>query len=222
MQNGKRNVWYGIGFLVAFVIWTGLILAVDVQPLGLSGTKIGFATFNLWFHQLTGVHMHIYTITDWLGLVPIFVCMMFGLLGLLQLMKRRSLCKVDYDILALGGYYIVVIVGYLVFEMLPINYRPIPIEGNMEVSYPSSTTLLVLSVMPTLIFQANRRLYNRVIKRVVTITTMVFSVLMVVGRLIAGVHWFTDIVGGILLSAGLFYMYKAIVLIGCKEDTLGG
>lgn len=221
-QNGKRNLWYGIGFITAFVIWTGLILVVDAQPLGVNGTQIGFATFNLWFHQLTGVHMHIYTITDWLGLVPVFVCMLFGMLGLVQLMQRKSLFKVDYDILVLGGYYIVVILGYLVFEMIPINYRPILIEGNMEVSYPSSTTLLVLSVMPTLIFQANHRLHSHVVKRVVSISTMTFSVLMVVGRLIAGVHWFTDILGGILLSAGLFCMYKAIVLTGCKEDALGG
>ena len=117
----------------------------------------------------------------------------------------------------MGIYYIVVIFGYLVFEMLPINYRPILIEGVMEASYPSSTTLLVLSVMPTLIFQVNRRINNLIIKRVVSICTILFSTFMVIGRLIAGVHWFTDIVGGILLSAGLFYIYKAIVLLNDKE-----
>ena len=118
----------------------------------------------------------------------------------------------DYDILVLGIYYIVVILGYLIFEMIPINYRPILIEGFLEASYPSSTTLLVLSVMPTLRFQVNRRRNNSVIKRVVSICTILFSIFMVIGRLIAGVHWFTDIVGGILLSTGLFYIYKAVVL----------
>lgn len=211
-RNGKRTLLWGVLLVVAFIVWTVLILVVDVQPLGQNGTNIGFATFNLWFHNLTGVHMGIYTITDWLGLVPVFVCMIFAGLGLKQLIQRRSLFQVDYDILVLGIYYIVVILGYLIFEMIPINYRPILIEGFLEASYPSSTTLLVLSVMPTLRFQVNRRRNNSVIKRVVSICTILFSIFMVIGRLIAGVHWFTDIVGGILLSTGLFYIYKAVVL----------
>ena len=212
-QSGKKLLILGTGLLVAFILWTALILIVDVQPLGQNGTNIGFATFNHWFHKLTGVHMSIYVITDWLGLVPILVCMLFGILGLVQLIQRRSLYKVDIDILILGIYYVVVIVAFLSFERVPINYRPILIEGVMEASYPSSTTLLVLSVMPTLIFQTKNRVENRIIRKVVTVLTTSFSVFMVIGRLIAGVHWFTDIVGGILLSAGLFFIYKAIVLL---------
>ena len=80
--------------------------------------------------------MEIYTITDWLGLVPIFICMIFGGIGCVQLMKGRSLFKVDYDIILLGKYYVLVVFGYLIFEMIPINYRPILIEGFMEASYP--------------------------------------------------------------------------------------
>lgn len=212
--SGRKLLILGIGLLIAFLLWTALILLVDVQPLGQNGTNIGFATFNCWFHNLTGVHMSIYTITDWLGFVPIFVCMLFGGLGLVQLIQRKNLFKVDYDILILGVYYIVVIAGFFAFEVFPINYRPILIEGVMEASYPSSTTLLVLSVMPTLVFQVKRRVQNHIIKKVVSVLTTSFSACMVIGRLIAGVHWFTDIVGGILLSTGLFYMYKAVILLG--------
>ena len=214
----NKNLFLGIGLVVAFIIWTCLILTVDVQPLGQNGTDIGFATLNTWFHKLTGVHMGIYVITDWLGLVPVFVCMAFGCLGLVQLIKRKHLLKVDYDILILGVYYIVVIAGYLLFEIIPINYRPILIEGRMEVSYPSSTTLLVLSVMPTLIFQMKRRIDHLVAKKLITIVTAAFTFFMVIGRLIAGVHWITDIIGGVLLSIGLFYIYKACVLFGEKEN----
>ena len=210
-RNGNRLLVTGTIWFVAFIVWTVLIQKVDVQPAGVNGTEIGFATFNSWFHELTGVHMTIYVITDWLGLVPICVCMIFAGLGFVQLVKRRSLFKVDYDIIVLGIYYIVVIAGYLVFEMIPINYRPMLIEGRMEVSYPSSTTLLVLCVMPTLAEQVKRRVENRMIGRIVSTISIVFSIFMVSGRLISGVHWVTDIIGGMLLSIGLFSIYKAVV-----------
>ena len=208
----KRNLLTGIGFIASFALWTVLIQCVDVQAVGQNDTKIGLAAFNVWFHQLTGVHMTIYTITDWLGLVPIFVCLCFGMLGMVQLIKRRSLLKVDSDILLLGAYYVIVIACYLVFEMIPINYRPVLIEGRLEASYPSSTTLLVLAVMPTLIFQVCRRVENPLIKKVTAVFAISFSAFMVIGRLISGVHWATDIVASVLLSAGLFMLYQSAVM----------
>lgn len=218
-KNGKRLLITGSIWVATFAVWTLLIQSVDVQSVGVNGANIGFATFNSWFHKLTGVHMWIYVITDWLGLVPIGICMMFGGIGFVQLVQRRSLIRVDCDIIILGIYYFVVIAAYLVFEMIPINYRPILIEGVMEVSYPSSTTLLVLCVMPTLTEQMNRRLKSVAVKRTVDIITITFSVFMVVGRLISGVHWFTDIVGSVLLSAGLFCIYKAVIILVSKEEN---
>ena len=212
-KNGKKQLITGVSFMLVFVIWTWLIQKVDVQPVGQKGTDVGFAVLNCWFHKLTGVHMGLYTITDWLGLVPVFVCIVFGGIGLWQLIKRKNLFKVDTDLIYLGIYYVIVIFGYLFFEMCPINYRPILIEGILEASYPSSTTLLVLSVMPTLVLQANRRIENRYLKRIIYAFTIVFSVFMVIGRLVSGVHWFTDIMGAVFLSTGLFYLYKAVVLI---------
>ena len=208
----KRNLLTGAGVLGAFALWTVLIQCVDVQAVGQNGTKIGFADFNVWFHQLTGVHMTIYTITDWLGLVPIIICLCFGVLGLLQLIKRRSLLRVDSDILLLGVYYVLVIVCYLIFEMMPVNYRPVLIEGRLEASYPSSTTLLVLSVMPTLWFQAYRRVSNVTTRKAAEVFVVAFSVFMVIGRLVSGVHWVTDIIGSVLLSAGLYMLYRSAVL----------
>ena len=220
-MKSKETKTLTIGLLLigAFVVWTALIQIVNVQAVGQNGTDVGFATLNMWFHNMTGVHMWIYVVTDWLGLVPVFVCMIFAGIGFAQLVKRRSFIKVDCDIIFLGIYYIVVIFNYLIFEMIPINYRPILIQGIMEASYPSSTTLLVLSVMPTLIFQGNRRLKNETAKKIICIFTYVFSVFMVVGRLISGVHWFTDIVGSVMFSAGVFYIYKAVVLYTDKKKN---
>ncbi|MBO5944179.1 MAG: phosphatase PAP2 family protein [Clostridia bacterium] len=217
--KGMKNLISGIVFIIFFAFWTMLILTIDVQPIGVKGTNIGFATINGWFHSLTGVNMTLYTVTDWLGLVSIFICMIFGFLGFVQLIKRKNLLKVDFDIIILGVYYVIVILCYLIFEMHPINYRPILINGFMEASYPSSTTLLVLCVMPTLVFQVNQRLKSITLKRFITIFTVAFSVFMVVGRLISGVHWLTDIIGSCLLSAGLFYAYKGIVLWNSTKNS---
>ena len=213
MKENKKNTLFAGGiFLIVFILWTILVRTVDVQPIGPNETNVGFAAWNGWFHKLTGVHMELYMITDWLGLIPVFICMIFAGVGLKQWINRRKLFKVDYDILILGIYYVFVILCYLFFEMIPVNYRPILIEGRMEVSYPSSTTLLVLCVMPTLIEQTMRRLKHIKLKLIIRVVTVWFSVFMVLGRLVSGVHWFTDIVGAMILSAGLFLIYKGVVL----------
>ena len=211
-SNKRKGFLWSSVLLLSFAVWTFLIQTVDVQLAGVNGTNVGFASVNTRFHRLTGVHMGIYTVTDWLGLVPIAVCVGFGLLGLMQWIRRKSITKVDRDILLLGGYYILVILGYLIFEMIPINYRPILIDGAMEASYPSSTTLLVLSVLPTLLFQVNRRAKNQTIRRITAAFAVLFSAFMVIGRLVAGVHWLTDIAGSVLLSSGLYSLYRAAVL----------
>ncbi len=202
--------------LIAFVMWTVAIRFIDVQAIGPQESSVGFATINQFVHNLTCVHMSLYTITDWLGLVPLMFVMGFGTLGLIQWIKRKHLLKVDYSILVLGGFYIVVMAAFVLFEVLVINYRPVLIDGILEASYPSSTTMLVMCVMPTAIMQFDTRIKNDVLKRCVTYAITAFIVFMVIGRLVSGVHWFTDIIGGALLSTGLVLMYRAIIGLEVK------
>lgn len=208
----KKLFYGGIGLIAMFALWTFLIQTVDVQYVGQKGTAVGFASLNRWFHEWTGIHKTLYTVTDWLGSVPIFFCTCFGGIGLVQLIQRKSLFRVDSDILILGVYYVIVILGYLIFEMFPINYRPIPINGVLEASYPSSTTLLVLSVMPTVAFQSKRRIKNSIIRKIIAVFAVLFSLFTVIGRTLSGVHWLTDIVGAILFSGGLYLLYVSSVL----------
>ena len=211
MKRVKKSFIVSICLLTAFVLWTVAICFVDVRAIGPQGSSVGFAGINGFVHNLTGVHFSLYNITDWLGLVPIFVCMGFGILGLAQWIKRKSISKVDHDILVLGGFYIITIAAYLFFENVVINYRPVLINGYLEASYPSSTTLLVTCVMPTAIMQFNSRIRNKLLRNIVAATLVAFIAFMVIGRLLSGVHWLTDIVGGALLSSGLVLMYRAIV-----------
>jgi len=215
-EEKQKDFCNAICMLVAFVMWTVAICIVDVQAIGPQESTVGFATINQFIHKLTGVHTVLYTITDWLGLVPIMIVIGFGTLGLVQWIKRKHLRKVDYSIFVLGGFYIVVLAVYALFEMIVVNYRPVLINGYLEASYPSSTTMLVMCVMPTAIMQFNDRIKNDILKRYVVATIAVFIAFMVIGRLASGVHWFTDIIGGVLLSVGLVLLYHAISSLECR------
>ena len=199
--------------LAAFVLWTVLVKCIDVQAIGPLASSVGFAGLNGFIHDLTGANMTLYNITDWLGLVPFAVAAGFGILGLVQWIRRKSLLKVDGSILVLGVFYIVVIAVYLLFECVVINYRPVLINGVLEVSYPSSTTMLVMTVMPTALMQWNQRIKTTVLRRSVLVATVAFIVFMVIGRLISGVHWVSDIIGGAIISTGLVLAYKAVTNI---------
>ena len=196
--------------LTAFGFWTAIVQFVDVQAIGPQGSAVGLATINAFAHALTGVNMRLYLLTDWLSLIPIAIALGFAILGLVQWLQRKKIWKVDYSILLLGGFYIVVFSLYLFFEYFVVNYRPVLIDGVLEGSYPSSTTLLVLCMMPTAQMQLRARIQNAKLEKCVRASIIVFTVLMVAGRLLSGVHWLSDIIGGALLSAGLVTLYDCI------------
>ena len=219
-KTGKVYGYWAGGLLVAFALWTALVCTVDVQAIGPNGSCVGLASVNAFFHELTGGHMSLYVWTDWLSLVPVGFGAGFALLGLGQWIRRRSRRGVDGSIWLLGGFYLAVAAAFLLFEVFVVNYRPILIDGRLEASYPSSTTMLALCVMPTAQMQLRGRIQNHTLRKWVSSTISIFTGFMVVGRLLSGVHWFTDIVGGILLSAGLVLLYYSAVSFLHKKTDL--
>ena len=205
----KHSLSLSFAALTAFVLWTAAVKSIDVQPIGPQNSSVGFATLNAFVHSLTGVHFSLYNITDWLGLVPLCFMLGFAVLGLAQWIKRKSLLKVDRSLLVLGAFYLAVILAYAFFESFIINYRPVLIGGVLEASYPSSTTLLVLTVMPAAAMQLKKRIQKLSFKKIMIFTIDSFIVFMVIGRLLSGVHWFSDIIGSALLSVGLVGLYAA-------------
>ena len=212
-KKNRRLFLVGVSLFAVFVLWTVLVCFVDVRAIGPQESSVGFATLNGYIHDLTGVNMRLYVITDWLGLVPIGVAFGFAVLGLVQWIKRKSLLKVDRSILTLGGFYIVVMAAYVLFEIVVINYRPTLIGGYLEASYPSSTTMLVMCVMPTAMMQFSKRIKNDLFRRCVMFIIIAFIVFMVIGRLVSGVHWITDIIGGALFSTSMVLIYYSIGMV---------
>ena len=212
MKNGNKSILFiGTSLIAAFLIWTILVSYIDVRAIGPQGSRVGFSTLNGYVHKTLGVNILLYTVTDLMGLVPIGIAAGFAVLGLIQLIERKSLVKVDRSLLLLGTFYVVVIFFYLLFEFLVINYRPVLIDGYLEASYPSSTTLLTCCIMPTAIMQFNRRIANVMFKRCIVTLSIAFTAFTVIARLISGVHWLSDIIGGSLLSAGLVMIYYFLI-----------
>ena len=210
MDKKKRGLTLGAFFILLFILWTGLLCFVDIKAIGPRESSVGFATINRFFRDIIGVNFTLYNITDWLGLVPIAFCFGFAIFGLCQWIKRKNILKVDLDILLLGVFYIAVMGVYILFEYITINHRPTLINGYLETSYPSSTTMLVMCVMPTAIMQFNKRINKDIFRRCVFIILSLFTAFMVVGRIISGVHWITDIIGGALISTGLVILYYSV------------
>lgn len=207
-----------ISLLFLFVIFTLSVKIIDVKAVGVNNTEIGFATLNVFIHSFLGVNKSWYNITEFLGVVPIIIVLFFAGIGVYQLIKRKSILKIDRDILMLGVFYIVVAISYLIFEVVVINYRPILVDGVLEASYPSSHTILAICIIGTAIIQVNKRIYNDKIKKYVDFILAMIMILIVVGRLLSGVHWFTDIVGGTILSISfvIFYSYT----IDCLKNKM--
>ncbi len=212
-RKTKGDFYSAASFFVLFVLWTVAVKFVDVRPIGPNASSVGFAAVNGLVHSFTGVHMSLYTLTDWLSFVPVGIVAGFAILGFIQLVKSKSILKVDCDILILGCFYAAVMAVYILFEAVVINYRPVLINGILEVSYPSSTTMLVMCIMPTAAMQLKSRIKNEKIRRWIVWLIFVFTVLMVLARLISGVHWFSDIVGGALLSTALVMSYRGLIKI---------
>jgi undecaprenyl-diphosphatase len=210
MKENRKSQILAASFILAFVLWTVAVRFINVQAIGPEGSRVGFAVLNEYFHDLTGVNMTLYMVTDWLGLVPIGVAASFGMLGLVEWIKRRRITAVDGSLLALGGFYVAVIAVYIFFENVVINYRPILIDGCLEASYPSSTTMLAMCVMPAAMIELNSRIKNKAVRAGVQWLIAAFTAFMVVGRLLSGVHWISDIIGGALISTGLVSGYYSV------------
>lgn len=210
MSKQKRNIIISTTLITLSILFTLLVKVVDVQQIGVEGTSIGFATINQFVFKTLKENELWYNITEILGLVALATVAIYGLIGLTQVIKRKSLLKVDKEIIALGIFYVVVIGIYILFEKVIVNYRPVLIDGIKEASYPSSHTLMTICLCISAII-INKKLFNNKITKYADLLLLVIMSTTVIGRLLSGVHWFTDIIGGILISTALLTTFYTII-----------
>ena len=217
MSSTKKNIIISLSLLLVFIIYIMLVKNVDLKGIGPEGSIVGFSSLNGFVFNLTGENMFFYYLTEVLGVIAIFTAFVYAIIGLNQLIKRKSLFKVDKELLGLGVFYIIVIGLYVLFEIFIVNYRPVLMDGELEASFPSSHTLIALCLCGSAIL-LNKEKYNKLkITRVVNKVLLVVMVLLVVGRILSGVHWFSDILGGVIISSALLMGYYTFLNLG-RED----
>lgn len=198
--------------LSVFVFFTAAVSTIDVQAVGPEGSSVGLAGFNQKVFELFGKNLMWYHITDWLGIAAIVTALGFAVLGCIQIAARKSIKKVDADIIALGIFYLIVVIVYIFFELVIVNYRPVLLEGSLEASYPSSHTMMTLCIMVTAMMQFHLRIRKKPLRIWMNMISGIIIGITIIGRLISGVHWATDIIGGILLSVTLTLFYYAVII----------
>ena len=209
----RSLIWSGC-FFSLFLLLIILVKTVDVAAIGPAGTSIGLAGINGAVRDAIGTHPSMYWMTTVLGYLAILTAAGFAVFGGFQLISRRSLKKVDRSLLALAGLYAAVAVFYVLFEKVVINYRPVLMEAGQtfpEASFPSSHTMLGCTIFVSAGMVLDRYSRDTSLSTVLRAATIVLAVLTVGGRLASGVHWLTDIIGGVLLSAALLCAFTALL-----------
>ena len=211
----KLNRKYGkaaISFAL-FILTIALVTCVDIGSVGPAGTTVGLSHLNKGVHDLIGVHMFWYQVTNLLGFWAILCGAIFACIGLKQLIERKSLKQVDAKILALGGLFVLLGVIYVLFEKVVINCRPVLMEGETvpEASFPSSHTVLAFVIFGAIAMMLKDYLQDKRLVSMLQNACLVLILVSVIGRLISGVHWFTDILGGIFLSVALLQAFSGIL-----------
>ena len=218
----KLKITISVMFTLLFGAFIAMLKIVDVRPIGPAGTSVGLATLNGSAHEMIGKLTTLLVgsgelfdkISDLALLAAFAVAASFGLIGLIQFFKRRSLYRVDKGIVGLGIAYVLSGIVYIVFEMWVVNYRPVLEEGQVfpEASFPSSHTVLACVVFATAVIAWGKLLENHtVIARLLQFCGVALLLVAVVSRVLAGVHWVTDIVGAVIIGLAITSVYSAMV-----------
>ena len=218
MKENKKEIIISVMLFLSFIIFTILVKTIDVKTIGPNSTSVGFSTLNGFMLNKIGVNMVFYQITEVLGLIPILIAALYGIKGIMQLVKRKSLFKVDSEIIILGIFYVITIIIYLFFEKFIVNYRPVLMDGKLEASYPSSHTMISIFISLSAIIVNRYLIKNSDINKKINIFILIIMLAIVVGRTISGVHWFSDILGGLLISSFLIKSFDTVLKIK-KQGT---
>ena len=203
---------------VMFVVFTLLVKFVDVAYVGMTGKEVGLSSFNRLVYESVDVSETFDKLGDVCMVLSILVVLFVVALGIYELVKNKSIKKVDKKIWSMGIIYALVVLIYVVFELICLNYRPVLIDGKLEASYPSSHVMLSLTILSCFLIFMLSKLKTKKQKAILGTLIGLFMFVIVLFRVLSGMHWMTDIIASVILALMLAGWY---VFINCLFEKAG-
>ena len=221
----RKKFWIYISIacvlLLTFVALTVALVCVDVQKAGESQAPVGFATLNEAVFDTLGQNEFDRKMSELFGALMIAAVGAFGVLGLVQVIRRKGILRADRELYFMAGGLVLLAVAYVFFEVLVINYRPVLEDGELAASYPSSHTMLAVAVAGMGAIYLLRRRKPEIWHGLLSAALIGLACVTVASRLFSGVHWLTDIVGGLLLGGVIVAAYGAACALWGKKKEQG-
>lgn len=208
-RNKRYSFRFGGVMIIIFIIYTFAVKFIDVKPIGPEKSKVGFAAINSFFRDRIEFNSFWYKISEFFGMLVILTACLFAVMALVQFIMRKNIWKVDRNIISLGIFYIAVICIYIFFEKVIINYRPVILDEGLEASFPSSHTVLAICIMGSAVIQFRKYFKTAEHRRCADIIAAFICAMTVLGRVLSGVHWISDIIGGMILSIAMLRLYNS-------------
>lgn len=147
-------------------------------------------------------------ISDILLVVMLAIVAGFALSGLAQLIKRKKFKKVDSEIVSMIPSLLLLVAIYFLFDKVwVLNYRPILVNGVAEASFPSTHTLIAVTVLGMTMMSLPRYIKNRKQRILIDVLALIAMAAMAFLRVASGMHWMTDVLGGIVFGIDLVLVY---------------
>ena len=220
MSKSKKLFLSTIILAILYILFTLTIAFVDKGTIGPNASNVGLSHLNEFFKNLIGQNELFYKISKIFGFVIFGIILAYFIVAFIQIIKRKSIKKVDKEIWILGIFYIILVLIYFAFELLKINYRPVLVDGKLEPSYPSSHTLFAIFICVTAIYINNKIITNKKLNVILNTIISLLGIITIIGRLLSGVHWITDIIGGLIISTTLVLAYITLIEYLREKDEI--
>ena len=211
-KKRSKAAFFAGFFLALFGALVYFVTSYDVAAIGPNGSLVGLSSVNAFVRDYIGINEVFYGLSDKLGYGALGIGGLICLVWFFRLFSKKT--RGDR---VFGSYIVLMIfmaLSYVLFEKVVINYRPVLINGQLEASFPSSHTLLSICTLGGAAYLFATKIKCGFLRFVTVFLSVAALIAIVALRTLSGVHWATDILGGILLAAFWLSVYVAM----CKKQ----
>ncbi len=137
------------------------------------------------------------------------VLAIFVILAICQWISRKSLKKVDKELLWFPLPLALVAATYVVFDkFLVLNTRP---DGSGEPSFPSTHVMVATTIFLLAAIVLPKYIKSKVACAVLYVFMLAFIALVSAGRVLANKHWLSDVLGALGFAIVFALIYYLII-----------